>query len=53
MVCKQIKRSKYGKGCDAYNNILKNEGQLCSIPTGNASFTKCLENIYKRDFSKE
>ena len=53
MVFNQIKRSNYGKGCDAFNNILESKGRLCYIPTGNACFRKCLEFIYKRDFSKE
>ena len=52
-VFNQIKRSKDGKVCDAFNNILEYKGQLCYIPTGNAFFKKSLEYIYKRDFSNE
>ena len=32
----QIKRSNYGKGCDAFNNLLQNEVEICHVPTGNA-----------------
>ena len=49
----QIKRSNYGKGWEASNIILQNEVELCHVPTGNACFRKCLESIYKRDFSRE
>ena len=52
-VFNQIKRSNYGKGCDAFNKILEYKGKLCYIPTGNACFRKCLVFIYKRDFSNE
>ena len=53
MVFNQTKRSNYGKGCAAFNNILEYKGQLCYIPTGNDCFSKCLEYVYKRDFSNE
>ena len=53
MVFNQIKRSNYGKGCAAFNKILEYKGQLCYIPTGNDCFRKCLEYVYKRDFSNE
>ena len=53
MIFNRMKRSNYVKGCDAFNNILEYKGQLCYIPTGNACFRKCLEYIYKRDFSNE
>ena len=38
MVLNQIKRSIYGKVCDASNNISEHKGQLCYIPIGNACF---------------
>ena len=53
MVFKQIARSIYGKGSDAFNNIIEYEGKLCYIPTGNACFKKRLEYIYKANFSRE
>ena len=53
MIFNQIKRSNYGKGCDTFNNILEYKGKLCYIPTGKDCFRKCVEYIYKRDFSKE
>ena len=52
-VFNQIKRSKYGKGCDAFNKNLEDVGQLCYIPTGNACFRKCLEFFQRRDFPNE
>ena len=53
MVCNQIKRSIYGKGCDAFNNVLEDKRQLCYIPTGNACFRKCFAYNNKRDFPNE
>ena len=53
MVFNPIKRSNYGKRCDVFNNIFEYKGQLCYIPIGNACFGKCLEFIYKRNFSNE
>ena len=52
-VFNQIKRSSYGKGCDAFNNILEYKGKLCYLPTGNVCFRRCLDFIYKRNFSNE
>ena len=49
----EIKRSKYSKGTDAFNNISEYEGELCYIPIGIACFRKCLDLIYKRDFANE
>ena len=53
VVVNQIKRSNFGKGCDAFNNFLENEGKLCYIPTGNARFRKCLEFVYRKEYSNE
>ena len=53
IVFKQIALSIYGKGFDAFNNVLEYERQLCYITTGNASFRKCLEFVYKSFFSIE
>ena len=50
-VCNQIKRSNYGKGCYAFNNISEYKVKLCYIPTGNGCFRKCIEFIYRRGFS--
>ena len=46
-VFNQVKRSNYGKGCDAFKNILEYKEKLCYIPTGNACFRKCLEFLQK------
>ena len=53
MVFNQMKRSIYSKLCHAIKNISEFDGQLCYVPYGNACFRKCLEYIYKRDFSNE
>ena len=53
IVFNQIARSIYSKGCDAFNNVLEYERQLCYIPTVNASFRKFLEFVYKSYFSIE
>ena len=53
MVFNQIKRSNYGRRCEAINNILEHKRTLCYIPTCNACFRKCLEFFYKREFSNE
>ena len=52
-VFNQLKRSSYGRGSDAYHNILQKEGELCYIPTANACFRKCSEYIYKKGFSND
>ena len=49
----KIKRSKYGTGCDVLKKILEYRGNLCYIPEENECFRKCLEFIYKKDFSKQ
>ena len=53
MVCNQIKRLKYVKGCYAFNNISEYKVKLCYIPIGSSCFRKCLEFIYRKDFSNE
>ena len=53
MVFNEIKRSNYGKGSDAFHNILENKGELPYLPTGNGCFRKCIEHTYKRAFSIE
>ena len=52
-VFNQIKRSNYGKRCDAFKSFLEYEGELCYIPTGNACFGRCLEHIYTKYFLNE
>ena len=52
IVFNQIKRSTF-EGCDAFNSVLEYDGQLCYIPTGSACLRKCLEYIYKGEFSNE
>ena len=49
----QIIPSNYGKGSDAFNNILEYEGNFCYTPTKNACIGKCLKYNYKRVFSRK
>ena len=49
----KIKRSNYGTGCDIFKKIVEYRGNLCYIPEENECFRKCLEFIYKKDFSQQ
>ena len=49
----KVKRSNYGTGCDSFKKIVEYRGNLCYIPEENECFRKCLEFIYKKDFSQE
>ena len=49
----KIKRSNYGTGCDSFKKIVEYRGNLCYIPEENECFRKCLEFIYKKDFSQQ
>ena len=48
----RVKRSNYGTGCDSFKKIVEYRGNLCYIPEENECFRKCLEFIYKKDFSQ-
>ena len=49
----KIQRSNYGTGCDVFKKIVEYRGNLCYIPEENECFRKCLEYIYKKDFSQQ
>ena len=49
----KIKRSNLGVGCDVFKKIAEYRGNLCYIPEENECFRKCLEFIYKKDFSQQ
>ena len=49
----KIQRSNYGTGCDSFKKIVEYRGNLCYIPEENECFRKCLEYIYKKDFSQQ
>ena len=49
----KIKRSNYGTGCDVFKKIVEYRGNLCYIPEENECLRKCLEFIYKKDFSQQ
>ena len=50
---KRVKRSEHGRGANEFNNILEYEGLNCYIPSGNGCFLKCINYIFKKDFSNE
>ena len=49
----KMKRSNYGTGCDVFKKIIEYRGNLCYIPEENECFRKCLEFIYKKDFTQQ
>ena len=49
----KIHRSFYGTGCDSFKKIVEYRGVLCYIPEENECFRKCLEFIYKKDFTEK
>ena len=49
----KIQRRNYGTGCDSFEKIVEYRGNLCYIPEENDCFRKCLEYIYKKDFSQQ
>ena len=50
---KKVIRSEHGRGANEFNNILEYEGTNCYIPNGNGCFLKCINFIFKKDFSTE
>ena len=50
---KRVSRSEHGGGAKEFNNILQYEGENCYIPNGKACFLKCINYIFKKDFSME
>ena len=50
---KRINRSEHGRGADEFNNIEEYNGENCYIPSGNGCFLKCINYIFKKDFSIE
>ena len=50
---KKVNRSNHGRGADEFNKILEYQGNNCYIPSGNGCFLKCINYIFKKDFSKE
>ena len=50
---KRVTRSEDGRGANEFNNILEYEGENCFIPSGNGCFLKCINYIFKKDFSTE
>ena len=49
----KIQRNDYGTCCDVFRKIVEYRGNLCYIPEENECFRKCLEFIYKKDFSHQ
>ena len=50
---KNVTRSEHGRGANEFNNILEYKGNNCYIPSGNGCFLKCINFIFKKDFSIE
>ena len=50
---KRVTRSDNGRGANELSNILEYEGINCYIPSGNGCFLKCINYIFKKDFSAE
>ena len=50
---KRVNRSEHGRRANEFNNILEYEGTNCYIPNGNGCFLKCINFIFKKDFSTE
>ena len=50
---KRVTRSEHGRGANEFNNILEYEGEICFILSGNGCFLKCINYIFKKDFSTE
>ena len=50
---KRETRSDHGRGANEFNNILEYEAKNCYIPSGNGCFLKCINYIFKKDFSIE
>ena len=50
---KRVTRSEHRRGAIEFNNILEYKGENCYIPSGNGCFLKCINYIFKADFSTE
>ena len=50
---KKVNRSKHGRGANEFNDIQEYEGERRYIPSGNGCFLKCINYVFKKDFSKE
>ena len=49
----KVRRSYFVTDCDRFKKIIEYSGVLCYIPEENECFRKCLEFIYKKDFSEQ
>ena len=50
---KRVTRSEHGRGANEFNTIQEYEGENCYIPSGNGCFLKCINYIFKKDFSTD
>ena len=50
---KRVNRPEHSRGANIFNNILENDGINCYIPRGNGCLLKCINYIFKKDFSME
>ena len=49
----KIRHSYYGTSCNSFKKIVEYRGVLCFVPEENECFKKCLEFIYKKDFTEK
>ena len=52
-IFKRLNRSEQGRGANELNIVLEYEGENCYIPSGKSYFLKCINYIFKKDFSME
>ena len=52
-VFNKIGRSVYGTVGDSFKKLIEYNGFFCYIPEANECFKKCIESIYKKDFSQD
>ena len=52
-IFKRVNRAEHGRGANEFNNTLECEVENWYIPSGNGCFLKCVNYIFKTDFSTE
>ena len=52
-IFERVNRSEHGRSANEFINISEYEGENCYIPNGNGCFLKCINFIFKKDFSIE
>ena len=52
-ILKRLNKFEHGREANEFNIISENEGVNCHIPSENGCSLKCINNIFKEDFSME